>query len=64
MLGLGHKSVQAGDTVTLLLGVHSPIVLRSRCEGGFTFVGDAYMDGIMQGEFLQTNPVEQEFVIY
>lgn len=64
MLGLGHKSVQAGDTVTLLLGVHSPIVLRSRCEGGFTFVGDAYMDGIMQGKFLQTNPVEEEFVIY
>jgi hypothetical protein len=22
------------------------------------------MDGIMQGEFLQTDPVEQEFVIY
>ncbi|TXB97302.1 hypothetical protein FocTR4_00011364 [Fusarium oxysporum f. sp. cubense] len=64
MLGLGHEFVQPGDTVTLLLGVHSSIVLRSRCEGGFTFVGDAYMDGIMQGEFLQTNPVEQEFVIY
>ncbi|KAH7210326.1 hypothetical protein BKA60DRAFT_623605 [Fusarium oxysporum] len=63
-LGLGHKSVQVGDTVTLLLGVHSPIVLRSRCEGGFTFVGDAYMDGFIQEEFLQTNPVEQEFVIY
>lgn len=45
-------------------GVHSPIVLRQRREGGFTFAGDAYVDGIMQGEFFHTLPNEQEFVIY
>ncbi|KAF5549336.1 heterokaryon incompatibility protein [Fusarium mexicanum] len=64
MLGLGHELIQPGDVVTLLLGCHSPIVLRPRHEGGFTFVGDAYVDGIMQGEFFQTIPTEKEFVIY
>ncbi|KAF9761037.1 hypothetical protein IL306_003978 [Fusarium sp. DS 682] len=64
MLGLGHRVVQPGDVVTLIVGVHSPIVLRLREEGGYNFAGDAYVDGIMQGEFLQTNPAEQEFAIY
>ncbi|KAF4500432.1 heterokaryon incompatibility [Fusarium agapanthi] len=64
MLGLGHEFIQPGDVVTLLLSCHSPIVLRPRHEGGFAFVGDAYVDGIMQGEFFQTIPTEKEFVIY
>ncbi|KAF5636720.1 heterokaryon incompatibility protein [Fusarium tjaetaba] len=64
MFGLGHEYIQPKDVVTLLFGTGPPIVLRPRDEGGFTFAGDAYVDGIMQGEFLQTNPVEQEFVIY
>ncbi|KAF5635976.1 heterokaryon incompatibility protein [Fusarium sp. NRRL 52700] len=64
MLGVGYEYIQPGDVVTLLLGCHSPIVLRPRHEGGFTFAGDAYVDGIMHGEFFQTIPTEKEFVIY
>lgn len=67
MFGLGHVAIRAGDIVTLLEGVKSPIILRPRAVGrsrGFAFVGDAYVDGIMDGEFLKTMPAFEEFEIY
>ncbi|KAL0930531.1 heterokaryon incompatibility protein [Colletotrichum truncatum] len=64
MLGLGHVDVQVGDVVTLIWGVNSPIILRQREQLGFYFKGDAYVDGIMNGEFLGTEPKEVEFAIY
>ena len=67
MFGAGHLAIRAGDIVTLVAGVRSPIILRPRavCDGGgFTFVGDAYVDGIMQGEYLKTMPAFEEFEIF
>ncbi|CAH0058060.1 unnamed protein product [Clonostachys solani] len=64
MLGLGHLAVETGDIVTLIWGVRSPIVLRQRADGGFYFRGDAYVDGIMHGEFLATCPAHEEFSIH
>ncbi|KLO81373.1 Uncharacterized protein LW93_8082 [Fusarium fujikuroi] len=64
MLGLGHVGIEVGDIVSLIWGVSSPIVLRLRRDGGFYFCGDAYVDGIMQGEYLENSPVEEEFCIY
>lgn len=64
MFGVCHVGVEAGDVITLVWGVDSPIILRPRDEGGFSFRGDAYVDGIMQGEFLDTKPREKEFVIH
>ncbi|KAF5005238.1 hypothetical protein FDECE_8296 [Fusarium decemcellulare] len=64
MLGLGHVGIETGDIVTLIWGVCSPIILRQRPGGGFYFLGDAYVDGIMQGEYLENGPVEEEFFIY
>lgn len=53
MLGLGHVAVRSGDVVTLLQKSATPMILRPRDRGGFTFIGDAYVDGIMHGEFLK-----------
>ncbi|KAF4989051.1 hypothetical protein FGRMN_9381 [Fusarium graminum] len=67
MLGMGHDVIEPGDVVSLIWGVRSPIVLRSvdGCqEQGYTFKGDAYVDGIMHGEFLKTKPAHQDLVIY
>ncbi|SPO07052.1 uncharacterized protein DNG_09746 [Cephalotrichum gorgonifer] len=68
MFGLGHIGIRAGDIVTLIWGVKSPIILRPRdCEGSggsFELMGDAYVDGIMRGEFLETEPAQREFDIY
>ncbi|KAJ4322363.1 hypothetical protein N0V84_004834 [Fusarium piperis] len=64
MLGRGHVLVRPGDIVTILSGSEVPIVLRPREGGGYTFVGDAHVDGIMNGEFHQTMPAYKTFDIY
>lgn len=64
MFGKGHVLVQPGDIITILSKCEVPIVLRPREEGGYTFVGDAHVDGIMNGEFHQTAPNYQTFDIY
>ncbi|KAL6907332.1 heterokaryon incompatibility protein domain-containing protein [Trichoderma evansii] len=67
MLGLGHLPIKPGDVVTLLWGLPSPIILRPRNDSGcdgFSFVGDAYVDQIMHGEFLKTDPPHEVFTIY
>jgi hypothetical protein len=67
MFGLGHVAIRPGDVVSLLWGLRSPIILRPRNDrggGGFAFVGDAYVDGIMYGEFLKTAPGHEDFEIY
>ncbi|KAL9622166.1 MAG: hypothetical protein Q9160_003509 [Pyrenula sp. 1 TL-2023] len=70
MFGLGHITIKPGDIVTLLWDVKSPIILRPRNGpddgGGFNFQGDAYVDGIMYGEFLRDKPEihEETFRIF
>lgn len=65
MFGLGHQSVRAGDLVAILHGMATPIILRKRGVGsGFLFAGDAYVDGIMYGEYLRTTPVLSEVHIH
>ncbi|KAK2746390.1 hypothetical protein CKAH01_18215 [Colletotrichum kahawae] len=56
MLGLRHVGAAAGDVVILVWGVDSPIILRPRDEWSFYFRGDAYVDGVMQGDFSTPNP--------
>jgi hypothetical protein len=53
-LGMGPKSVMEGDEVWVLPGAKVPFVLRS-FEGGrepkrYTFIGEAYVHGYMNGE--------------
>ncbi|KAL7897449.1 heterokaryon incompatibility domain-containing protein [Trichoderma sp. SZMC 28014] len=67
MTGLGFFAIKPGDVVTLLWGLKSPIILRPQKDGaldGFTYEGGAYVDQIMHGEFLQTNPTHEIFTIY
>ncbi|KAK3321917.1 heterokaryon incompatibility protein-domain-containing protein [Apodospora peruviana] len=64
MFGLGHESVRAGDVVVLLWGVPTPMVLRPSDGSGFALQGDAYVDGIMHGEFLETEPAHEVFEIF
>ena len=64
MFSLGSECVKPGDLVTLLWGVESPILIRPRENGGFYLLGDAYVDGIMYGEFLKTEPLHEVFEIH
>ncbi|AEO64787.1 uncharacterized protein THITE_2038030 [Thermothielavioides terrestris NRRL 8126] len=60
--GLGPESMQTGDVVAILLGTAVPIVLRP-VGNHFTYVGEAYVHGIMYGEFMRGDPPEQDFDI-
>ncbi len=58
-VGLGGLNVQAGDVVAILKGASVPVILRSdpsrvRREGRqlFSYVGEAYCYGTMDGELL------------
>jgi hypothetical protein len=44
-----HGSVP-GDKICILFGGSIPFVLRERDDGDFTFIGEAYVHGIMDGE--------------
>jgi len=51
LLGIGHRSLQVGDEVYVLMGADMPCVLRP-LGGNFSFGGEAYVHGIMDGEML------------
>jgi Heterokaryon incompatibility protein (HET) len=50
-IGLGADA-EIGDVVALLYGGDVPYLLRPR-EGGYFFVGECYIQGVMQGEVLR-----------
>jgi hypothetical protein len=49
LVGLGPWNAREGDLVCILLGCRYPVVLR-RTADGYTLVGEAYVDGCMNGE--------------
>jgi len=49
-LGLGLDHVESGDAVAVLSGCQVPFVLRKTVCGRYKIVGEAYIDGIMDGE--------------
>ena len=52
-LGLGYEYIQRGDVVALIRGVQVPFVLRNHSGGQYEVVGEAYVDGIMDGEAME-----------
>jgi hypothetical protein len=48
-LGLAPDETQLGDTIAVLYGCNYPVVLR-RSGNGFRYIGECYIDGLMDGE--------------
>ncbi|KAI0188438.1 heterokaryon incompatibility protein-domain-containing protein [Xylaria flabelliformis] len=62
--GLGQDSMATGDLVCLLFGGDSPFILRPS-KVGYQLIGEAYVHGIMHGEYLAANnPPTEEFILY
>ncbi|KUJ13791.1 uncharacterized protein LY89DRAFT_147261 [Mollisia scopiformis] len=55
-LGLAPEEVQEHDVVAILYGCNFPVVLRPHGDS-FLMIGECYVDGIMDGEFLQTKEI-------
>ncbi|KAI3336711.1 heterokaryon incompatibility protein-domain-containing protein [Xylariaceae sp. AK1471] len=55
-IGIGPPSMRPDDVLCVLFGSHMPYVLRPLPQhlGAYTFVGDAYVHGIMDGEILRS----------
>jgi hypothetical protein len=49
-IGRAHKQACVDDSICLLEGCTVPVILRP-CEGGYKLIGEAYVHGIMKGEF-------------
>jgi hypothetical protein len=62
-VGVGPACLQPGDVVCIFYGAHVPYLNRpDRGQPGrFTLVGDAYVHGIMDGEFMEINRKEEVF---
>ena len=50
LFGLTYQGVQTGDILCVFQGARMPHLLRRRDAGSWTFVGEAYVAGIMHGE--------------
>ena len=51
--GLGRSPTKRGDFVCILRGGDVPFVLRPREDGYYTFIGETYLHGIMDGSFVR-----------
>jgi hypothetical protein len=64
-IGMGPSTLSPGDVIMVLIGANVPFALRP-VEGEtnrFSLVGEAYCDGIMDGEMMQGNtPTEISLV--
>jgi hypothetical protein len=67
MYGLGPQCALPGDVVVVLYGGNTPYVLRPKGDGEYLFIGQAYIDVIMNGELVRDveegKRVEEQFRI-
>lgn len=68
-LGLAPENARIGDFVAILEGGKVPYILRKREQASrdsterWELIGDAYVDGIMDGEATQTGETMREIWI-
>lgn len=62
-VGLAPSHAEVGDVIAIIYGAIVPFVLRELANGQFELVGEAYVHGIMDGEFVEDNPSTETFVL-
>ena len=62
-LGLEPENVRTADLVTIMMGSQVPLVLREVREN-YLFVGNAFIDGIMDGEALAERKEDERNVVF
>ncbi|KAH0432372.1 heterokaryon incompatibility [Colletotrichum camelliae] len=53
-IGLGPLEMKEGDSVWVIPGAGVPYILRPVADGGFLVIGEAYIHGIMDGEYVKS----------
>ena len=62
-LGMGPRYLQEGDIVVIFLGAGLPHIIREAESGLYELVGEAYVQGVMQGEFMESEPKPETFIL-
>ena len=62
-IGLGSKELRQGDTVVILFGARVPFALRKTRNGCYILMGECYIHGVMDGEFMAKEPPIKDFRI-
>jgi hypothetical protein len=62
-VGMGPLAMMPGDVVVVFMGSRIPSVLRPGEHGNFLFAGEAYCDGVMDGEIIGTVPREKFSIV-
>lgn len=62
LIGLGPAETEPGDVICVTLGHPTPILLRPTSAGTHVFVGECYIHGVMDGEFVDRNENKSEDV--
>jgi hypothetical protein len=56
-VGLCPKEAQPGDSLVIFMGVRVPYVIRPHPDGqSWVLIGETYVHGIMDGQFMENNP--------
>ncbi|KAI0860179.1 heterokaryon incompatibility protein-domain-containing protein [Xylaria cubensis] len=68
LMGMGSGFMNAGDIICVPLGCKTPIILRSEGINEYRLVGDAYVDGYMNGEAVkelkQGKRTQEDYVVH
>jgi len=62
-VGLAPEFTEQEDVLVVFCGAKFPYVLRRNGDGTYTFVGEAYVHGIMDGEFVKIVREIKKFVL-
>jgi hypothetical protein len=63
-IGLGPAHLSPGDQICILCGAIVPFLLRPRrdSKSKYLVIGEAYVHGIMDGEYIERKPEREYFV--
>jgi hypothetical protein len=59
-VGWAYNGAEPGDNIYLLAGCSVPVILRRRAAGGYTILGYAHVQGVMDGEIMKMQSESQE----
>lgn len=62
-VGLAPSHAEAGDVIVIIYGAIVPFILREVGNGGYNLVGEAYVHGIMDGEYIENGPSTETFIL-
>ncbi|KAI1082076.1 heterokaryon incompatibility protein-domain-containing protein [Whalleya microplaca] len=57
-VGLGPSDLESGDTIAIPYGSRVPFALRQQADDTYQLVGELYVHGIMDGEFMKVHRKE------